>query len=219
MVGAELQSHVVDALRARDFAAVRQACTGNEPPDLAELIHGLEPADRAVLFRLLPRDTAGSVFEYLDAETQEALIKSLGQEDVAGILNQMSPDDRTALLEELPAAVTKQILGLLSPQERAIAVKLLGYPEDSIGRLMTPDYVKVRPDWTVERVLEHVRRFVPDIEAAPGAADGTVDTMSLETMLKRVQPGDYVLQIVVTDKLAKEKRSIATQFVQFEIQR
>ena len=63
-------------------------------------------------------------------------MQSLGQEDVAGILNQMSPDDRTALLEELPAAVTKQILGLLSPQERAIAVKLLGYPEDSIDTIL-----------------------------------------------------------------------------------
>jgi magnesium transporter len=83
---------------------------------------------------------------------------------VATILNNMSPDDRTALLEELPASVTKHLLAQLSPPERAIAVQLLGYPEGTIGRLMTPDYVAVRPDWTMQRVFEHIRKYGSDRE-------------------------------------------------------
>jgi magnesium transporter len=74
----------------------------------------------------------------------------------------MAPDDRTHLLEELPASVTKQMLALLTNEERAVAVSLLGYPEDSIGRLMTPDYVPVQADWTIERVLEHIRQYGQD---------------------------------------------------------
>ena len=76
----------------------------------------------------------------------------------------MAPDDRTALLDELPATVTQQLLQLLTPEERSVAVKLLGYPEGSIGRLLTPDYVRVRPDWTMAYVLDHIRRYGHDSE-------------------------------------------------------
>ena len=71
-------------------------------------------------------------------DAQEALLKAMAQEDVAALLNDMAPDDRTMFLEELPASVTRQLLALLTPEERAVAVTLLGYPEGSIGRLMTP---------------------------------------------------------------------------------
>jgi magnesium transporter len=152
------------ALEARDFAAVREVCAGQEPADIAKLIEGLDDRHRPVLFRLLPRNSAGRTFEYLEPEAQETLLRGLGQEHIAAILNDMSPDDRTALLEELPAAATKHLLGILSPQERTIAVRLLGYPEGSIGRLMTPDYVAVRPDWSMERVFDHIRRYGSDRE-------------------------------------------------------
>jgi len=76
----------------------------------------------------------------------------------------MAPDDRTMFLEELPAAVTRQLLTLLTPEERAVAVRLLGYPEGSIGRLMTPHYVAVREDWTIAQVLDHVRLHGRDSE-------------------------------------------------------
>ena len=152
------------ALEGRDYAVLRELCRGQEPADIAKLIEELEEQHRAVFFRLLPRDTAGRAFEYLEPESQESLLRSLGQEHVASILNDMSPDDRTALLEELPASVTKHLLALLSPAERALAVQLLGYPEGTIGRLMTPDYVAVRPDWTMQRVFEHIRKYGSDRE-------------------------------------------------------
>ena len=85
------------------------------------------------------------------------LLKAMAQEDVAALLNNMAPDDRTMFLEELPASATQQLLTLLTPEERAVAVTLLGYPEGSIGRLMTPDYIAVREQWTVQEVLDYVR--------------------------------------------------------------
>ena len=107
--------------------------------------------DQVVVFRVLPRKDAAAVFEYLSHDAQEALLKAMAQEDVAALLNNMAPDDRTMFLEELPAAATRQLLALLTPGERAVAVTLLGYPEDSVGRLMTPHYVAVREHWTVQR--------------------------------------------------------------------
>src|SRR5678815_3272669 len=79
-------------------------------------------------------------------------------------LNSMAPDDRTMFLEELPAAVTRQLLGMLTPQQRSVALKLLGYPDGSIGRLMTPHYVSVREQWTIREVLDYIRTHGQDSE-------------------------------------------------------
>jgi magnesium transporter len=155
---------IEQALAERDFARLRKGFLDRYPADVAERIQALEPDSRAVLFRLLPRDQAAACFGYLDPEAQEGLLKALGREQVATILNDMSPDDRTALLEELPAPVTVQLLALLSPEERAVARQLLGYPEESIGRLMTPDLIALRSDWTVQQALDHVRRHGRDSE-------------------------------------------------------
>src|SRR5215468_1120735 len=151
-------------IQARDFVALREMLKHWSPGTTAALIEPLPVEQQVVAFRLLPRDLAADVFEYLSLDAQQHLLKAMATEEVAKILNDMAPDDRTALLDELPASVTQQLLNLLTPQERSIAVSLLGYPEGSIGRLMTPDYVRVRPEWAVEHALAHIRRYGHDSE-------------------------------------------------------
>src|SRR5204863_243313 len=94
----------------------------------------------------------------------------MAHEQVVGILNEMSPDDRTALLEELPSAAARQLIRLLTPEERHVATALLGYPEDSVGRLMTPDFIQVKEDWTVQHVLDYVREYGRDSETLTATA-------------------------------------------------
>src|SRR5262245_52274734 len=147
-----------EIIKNRGVLALRVVVRGWPPAAVASAIEELSVEDQVIAFRLLPREVATDAFEYLDVDVQEGLLRAMAKEDVGRILNEMSADDRTMLLEELPAAATQQLLNLLSPEERATAVKLLGYPEGSIGRLMTPDYVRVRPEWTMERVLDHLRR-------------------------------------------------------------
>ena len=158
------KSGVEEALRERRFGDLRDAFRDRETADVAVTIDELDPDHRAVVFRLLGRDLAAEIFEHLSPESQEGLIKALAREEVGRILNDMSPDDRTQLLEELPASVTKQVLALLSPEERRITNQLLGYPEDSIGRLMTPDFISIQEDWTVRQSLDHIRRNGEDSE-------------------------------------------------------
>ena len=158
------QSVLEAAVEARDFARLRLLLTDSEPHDAAEGLEELGSDERIVAFRVLPRERAAEIFEYLHPDSQEDLIKALADERVAEMLNAMAPDGRTQMLEEMPAAVTRQALSLLEPGERAIAVKLLGYPEDSIGRLMTPEVIAARSDWTVEQTLAHIRRIGPDVE-------------------------------------------------------
>ena len=151
-------------LRVRDYARLRDMLRNRHAGDVAPLLTALSLEDQVVVFRVMLRKDAAAVFEYLSQEAKEALLKAMAQEDVASLLNNMAPDDRTLFLEELPAEATRQLLALLTPAERAVAVTLLGYPEKSVGRLMTPHYVAVREQWTVREVLDYVRAHGQDSE-------------------------------------------------------
>src|SRR5438552_13615815 len=165
MIGSLLQPELVELIRQRNFNQLREILCDFPGPDIAEILGDLSADDKAVLLRILPHDLATEVFEYLSVEDQEKLVQALGNEQVASILNDLPPDDRTALLEELPAAATQKLLNLLSPEERKIAADLLGYPKDSIGRRMTPEYVAIHQNWTAADVLEHLRRVGRDRES------------------------------------------------------
>src|ERR1041384_4274413 len=104
------------------------------------------------------------IFSYLPIERQQELVQAMAHEGDVNILNEMSDDDRTELLEELPAQVTQKLLNELSPEERHRASQLLGYPENSVGRLMTPHFVRVKSHWTVAHGLDHIRRYGEDSE-------------------------------------------------------
>ncbi|HEV8395609.1 MAG TPA: magnesium transporter [Vicinamibacterales bacterium] len=151
-------------LHARDYGRLRDVLRNRHAGEVAELLTALSIEDQVVVFRVLPRKDAAAVFEYLSQDAMEGLLKAMAQEDIAALLNNMAPDDRTQFLEELPATATRQLLSLLTPAERAVASTLLGYPERSVGRLMTPHYLSVREHWTVQEVLNYVRNHGQDSE-------------------------------------------------------
>jgi len=151
-------------IQARNFAALREVFREWPPPDVAEVILDLPEDEQVIIFRVLPHGLAADVFEYIGIEEQHNLLRAMAHEQVAAILNEMAPDDRTALLEELPSAAARQLIRLLTPEERRIATSLLGYPEDSVGRLMTPDFIAVKEDWTVQNVLDYIRAYGQDSE-------------------------------------------------------
>lgn len=158
MIGALLQTELEELITAKDFVALRDAMAELDPVDVAEIIADLPPEDEGVIFRVLPRDRAAAAFAYLPLDEQKALVQSLSSSSVQGILNDMPPDDRTRLLEELPAEATRRLLETLSPDELKSARQLLGYPERTAGRYMTPEYIALPPDMTARDALEYVRR-------------------------------------------------------------
>jgi magnesium transporter len=157
MVVKLIYPEINELIQKRDFITLREFLIEREPTELAELISNIKEEDQVIVFRLLSRDLATETFEYLGVDEQRQLLKAMGHEQAILILNEMSPDDRTALFEELPAELTKQIIMLLNPVERSVALTLLGYPEESVGRLMTPDYIAVKQNWTIKEVLDYIR--------------------------------------------------------------
>src|SRR5438094_8450828 len=164
MVGKILQPEIKSLIDARNFGALREVFREWPPADVAEVILDMPEDEQVIIFRVLPHALAADVFEYLDIDAQQKLLRAMAHEQVVGILSEMAPDDRTALLEELPSAAARQLIRLLTPEERRIATALLGYPEDSVGRLMTPDFIAVHEDWTVQQVLNYVRGHGRDSE-------------------------------------------------------
>jgi len=148
----------VGLIESKDWQALREIFSELDPPDLAEVLEDLPSEMMGIVFRVLPRDRAAEAFEYLPLEQQTELVQTLGNEQLAGLLNEMAPDDRTRLFEELPAAVTKRILVTLRPDELRVARQLLGYPENSAGRFMTPEYMALRPNMSSAEALDHIRK-------------------------------------------------------------
>jgi len=157
MLGNLLKPEFDELIQARDWSALREAFTEMDPADVAEVIEDLPAKDSGVLFRLLPRDMAALAFEYLPPHQQSELVTTLGNEDLKNLLNEMAPDDRTRLLEELPAEVTRRALTTLTPAELKVARELLGYPERSAGRYMTPEFLTLPGNLTAAEALEYVR--------------------------------------------------------------
>lgn len=133
-------------------------------PEIAEVLGQLPPQTRAMAFRLLPRDRTANVLTFLHPDQQEEIIKELTNEQLANVFNSMEPDDRVEVLDELPGQLVAKLLKLMRPEERRETQIILGYPPESIGRLMTPDYVRVKQQWDVARALDHVRRYGREAE-------------------------------------------------------
>jgi len=154
----DLKEQISNLINQQQWNQLRQLAWNDYLiPDVASLLIGLNKADRVILFRLLPRPVATAVFSYLEKEDRNALLKDLTNEETRYLLTNLPPDDRTTLFEELPGQVTQRLLNLLNPDDLKEARLLLGYPEESVGRLMTPDYVAVRPQWTIQEAINHIR--------------------------------------------------------------
>ncbi|GAB1453402.1 magnesium transporter [Draconibacterium sp.] len=163
---AEHYTKLSKLIKNKEWIALKNSFNEYDTIQLARLIEESSEEDEIILFRLLPRIQAKEVFQLLTHETQQQIIADLAQnnQSLSDLLNDLDPDDRTAFFEELPGTVAQQLMQCLSPEERKITIQLMGYPEDSIGRLMTPEYVAVKPHFSVEQTFEHIRKFGKDSE-------------------------------------------------------
>jgi magnesium transporter len=127
--------------------------------DIAEAIENLPESMQAIAFRLLSKTEAIEVYEHLDSTVQQSLLEEFKRQEVIEIVDQMSPDDRARLFDELPAKVVRRLLAQMSSKERKSTALLLGYQEDTAGRIMTPEYISLKDSLTVEQALQRIRNL------------------------------------------------------------
>ena len=204
----------VDKLFERkQFKSLKELLSTMEPADIAEILAEKAAAERAFLFRLLPKDLAIEVFEFMEGTEREELLANFTDSEVASIIEEMSDDDRTALFDELPAKTVKKLLAHLSPEERKLANALLNYPADSAGRIMTPEFIDLKEGMTVARALERIRAtaakketiYTSFVVSPERRLKGTVHLEDLilaapETPLTDVMDGQPVFVTTSTDQ-------------------
>lgn len=218
---AERTAEIARLLQERNWRALRELLAHLPPPEGAELLFRLQKPERMLVFRSMPRDLAADVFTHLEPHDRDALLRDLTDEETRQLLSSLSPDDRTHLLEELPGNVTRRLLNLLNPEDLSEARHLLGYPEESVGRLMTPDYAAVRPDWTAARALEHIRQLGKDTEtinvvyvtARNGTLVGQVELRRF-ILADPATPVDQIMDASVVSLSAHEDREKAVHAVE-----
>lgn len=154
----------IDLSEITDLNQLKAELNRLPPIDVGDYIAEISPERRAIAFRLLNKNHAIDVFEYLPPEVQEELIGALHDTQVFHLVESMSPDDRAVLFDELPAGVVKRLLQQLSPSERQATALILGYAEGTAGRVMTTEYVRLRQGLTVGQALQKIRLTDEDKE-------------------------------------------------------
>ena len=152
-----LSDHLALMLAQEDLAAIEATVHDMSPADLVRVLEREDPDDRAIIYRLLPRELALEVFERFSTGMRADLLTGLRDEHVVGVFEHLDPDDRVSLVDELPATVSAKLFSGLSEKERALTAPILGYPSGTIGRHMSTEYVRVRPDMTAAEAIAHVR--------------------------------------------------------------
>ncbi len=154
-----IYNRVIKFINEDEIKKLKTLLNEEDLVDLVQLMQELDPENRVVCFRLLEKDLAIQVFEKLDLELQEVLISDFAETEAAETFKNLAPDDRVRLLDELPAKVAKRLLNQLSPEKREETSELLGYKEETAGRIMTPKYVRVRQGTTVDEAVEKLRKM------------------------------------------------------------
>lgn len=150
-------------VKTEDKLQIRDFLNDQNISDVADLVYEFPDFEGQIIANMSVH-RAASVFKILEFPTQKRIIQILPPNTVASLLNELPADDRTDFLEELPSNAVRELIKLMDPEERKITLSLLGYPENSIGRLMTPDYVYVYPDNTIEEVFATIRKYGKDSE-------------------------------------------------------
>jgi magnesium transporter len=164
MVTNLLAPEIVEMLDQHQNDLARASLVELLDPEAADLLMALGPEHRRLAFLLLPRERAAGVFSYLPVEEQETLLSQVRPEQLAAMFNAMPPDDRAMVFDELPERVSARLLQQLRPEERALTETILSYPPGSIGRVMTTEFLRLEPDWTVQQASQYVRQHAKEAE-------------------------------------------------------
>lgn len=148
-----------ELIEAKNWVALKEVLADVPAADISDMLVELEGDLAVVVFRLLKKSKAADVFAELPSNKGVQLIELFTKQQLTDVMGNLEPDEAVSLMEELPGHLTQLVMNTMNPEDQKQVKKLLGYPEESVGRLMTPRYVRVKKDWTVSRSMEHIRKY------------------------------------------------------------
>ncbi len=148
-----------ELIEAKDWVGLKEVLSDVPAADIAELLVELDGSVAVVVFRLLKKPVAADVFAELPSGKGVELLELFNKQQLSDVMSNLEPDEQVALMEELPGHLTQSVMNSMKPEDQKQIKKLLGYPADSVGRLMTPRYVRVKSDWSIDRSMKHIRKY------------------------------------------------------------
>lgn len=155
---------IIDTIESKEFSKLKPILAEMEPIDIAEIINDIDDDKAIILFRLLPKDLASDVFVNMDTDIQKMLIKSFTDAELSNIISDLFVDDTVDLIEEMPSNVVRRILSVTDKETRSQINKLLGFPKDSAGSIMTTECITLRPWMTADDAIKKMRKQAVDKE-------------------------------------------------------
>lgn len=148
-----------ELIEAKDWVALKEVLNDVPSADIADLLLELPGEIAIVVFRLLKKPIAADVFAELPTSKGVELLELFNKQQLSDVMGNLEPDEQVSILEELPGHLTQRVMNSINREDQKQLKKLLGYPEESVGRLMTPRYVKVKSDWTIKHSMKHIREY------------------------------------------------------------
>ena len=199
-----LRETIIGYIKIKDLDGLKKMLNNAEEIEILYAFNDLSDEDQVIVFRLLSKDAALELFEQLDTDHQQNLMRAFKHEGIIEFVNEMAPDDRVRLLDELPATVAKKLLDSLSPEERQATNVLMGYQPETAGRVMTTEYITLRRDMSVNQALEQVRAQAKDTE--------TIYTMYITDRSRKLEGVVSLKELIMADG-ASSLESVMTHHV------
>lgn len=215
---------ITELLEQRKFNKVRALITEMNEVDIAELIDEATPEQAVLIFRLLPKKLAAEAFAYMDTDTKERLVTVLTDKELRFMMKELFVDDVADMLEEMPANVVKRMLRVVSPEDRQDINRILQYPEDSAGSVLTTEFVDLKASMTVTQAFNYIRSFGPDKETIYTCyvtdndrhLEGVVSVKELLLAKSDDKVGDLMETNVISAITTDDQEEVATTFAKYD---
>ncbi|MGI6212239.1 MAG: magnesium transporter [Anaerovoracaceae bacterium] len=209
----ESLDRILELLVEKKYFLARDELLKYNAVDIAEILEEvtdeLEIQMTIILFRLLPKDVAVDVFAELPSDDQMDIVRGITDKEVQYIVKELDFDDKIDMLEELPANVVNRVLENTPKNERKLINTFLNYPEDSAGSLMTPEYISLMKDWTVEQALERIRKYGSEAE--------TIYTCYVKDSGRKLIGIVSLSKLVISSKDTKIRDIMVTDYIYVEV--
>ncbi len=215
---------LLELVETKQYTSLRQEMEEMNEADIASFLGELDESDMLKIFRILPKDLAADVFAYLELDEQQMIITSLSEKEATNIINNMMSDDAADLFDEMPSNVVKKLLAHADPEAHEAIMRLLKYPEDSAGTVMTVEYVDLKENLTVEQAIERIRKVGVDSETinicyVTDSKRTLIGTVALRYLLLSPPDaiiGDIMHENVISIHTHMDKEEVARQFQKYD---
>ncbi len=220
-----MSNEILEMIEEKKYTRLRKQLTEMNPADIAGIFEELSPKDLPIIFRILPKELAAETFVEMDSDMQQQLLEGFSDKEIRDVMDELFMDDTVDIIDEMPATVAKRILKQTDATTRKLINKLLAYPDDSAGSIMTTEYIDLKKDMTVDEAFDRIRFLGVDTESIytcyvtdkSRRLLGVVTVKELLLNPKDMVIGEIMRENIIFANTFDDKEEVAGQFRKYDL--